>query len=283
MLCGVGGRVYAWRDRDGEHELRLVHVPGTNGKPFLFGTGADRRSIHVRGFFIGVTPVTQALWTRVMGANPSAHKGPEYPVENVSWDAVVGCGGFLDRINDSEILAAIAGEEAGLTFRLPSETEWEYAARGGPHWTDRCIYSGSNDADTVAWYGSRWSPARRLGTRMLGPRLGWHIFGRQRLRYPTRTHQVATKAPNGLGIYDMSGNVWEWCQDTCSDDIEDLPRDGTPYSGEGPDRRLRGGSHMNWDIHCTVSFRYGIARDAHDGCIGFRLVLGDARPAIGGP
>ena len=280
MLCAVSARVYTWRDGEEKHELRLVHVPGTGGHRYVFGTGAERRSIQVRDFHIGATPVTQALWTHVMGSNPSAHKGARHPVENISWDQITGPGGFLERMNHGGIRAAVTAEDPLLEFRLPSETEWEYAARGGPHRTDKCIYSGSNEADAVAWYGQRWSSTRRLGTRVLGPRLGWHIFGRQRFRYPTQTHPVATKAPNQLGLYDMSGNVWEWCQDTCSDDIEDVPGDGTPCLVDGPDRRLRGGCHHNWDIHCTVSFRYGIAREAHDGCIGFRLVLGPGWPAF---
>jgi formylglycine-generating enzyme required for sulfatase activity len=71
----------------------------------------------------------------------------------------------------------------------------------------------------------------------------------------------------------MCGNVWEWCEDACVNDLDAVPRDGTPWRGGGEDRRLRGGCHHNWDIHCTVSFRYGIAPDSGDGCIGFRLVL----------
>src|SRR2546421_368706 len=93
-------------------------------------------------------------------------------------------------------------------------------ARGGPHWTDGFAFSGSNDPDAVAWYGPRWSRARRMGVRLLGWRRGWRLLGRPRVRRPTRTHAVATKAPNQLGIYDMCGNVWEWCQDACVDDLE---------------------------------------------------------------
>ena len=87
---------------------------------------------------------------------------------------------------------------------------------------------------------------------------------------------MATKLPNQLGIYDMSGNVWEWCQDVCVDDIDVVPADGSPYLGPGSERRLRGGCHHNWDLHCRVWWRYGIASDAHDGCIGFRVVLAPA-------
>jgi formylglycine-generating enzyme required for sulfatase activity len=166
-----------------------------------------------------------------------------------------------------------AGDD--LRFRLPSETEWEYAARGGPHWPDGFAFSGSNDPDAVAWYGPRWTRAHDAIASVLGPRLGWRVVGQLRIgmRKPTRTHAVATKAPNQLGLYDMSGNVWEWCQDVCTDDLNTVPGDGAPYLGAGAERRLRGGCHHNWDLHCTVTWRYGIEPGAHDGCIGFRLAL----------
>jgi formylglycine-generating enzyme required for sulfatase activity len=273
MLARVVTLRYTWRTGQDEHELRFVHVPGTAGAPYLFGAGDRRQPIEIRGFHMSSTPVTQALWMHVMGVNPAARPDLRCPVENVSWEHVTQPGGFLDRINASPILTAIAGADRSLRFRLPSETEWEYAARGGPRWQDDFAFAGSNDPDAVAWYGPRWSRWRQAGVRLLGWKLGWKLLGRQRLRWPTRTHDVATKAPNQLGIYDMCGNVWEWCQDACVDDIDAVPRDGTPWPGPGPDRRLRGGCHHNWDLHCTVWWRYGIVQDAHDGCIGLRLVL----------
>ena len=75
----------------------------------------------------------------------------------------------------------------------------------------------------------------------------------------------------------MSGNVWEWCEDVCTD-LASVPADGRPYAGPGAERRLRGGCHHNWDLHCTVWCRYGIQQDAHDGCIGFRVVLANHTP-----
>jgi formylglycine-generating enzyme required for sulfatase activity len=180
------------------------------------------------------------------------------------------------------VLAAVAGSDRTLRLRLPSETEWEYAARGGPHWRDGFRFSGSNEIDEVAWYGPRFSAARRLLCRVLGWRVGWRIAGRfPPLRLPTHTHEVALKAPNQLGLYDMCGNVWEWCQDTCADDIDAVPGDGTPLLGPGTERRLRGGCHHNWDIHCTVWWRYGITQDFYDGCVGFRLVLAPETSATG--
>jgi sulfatase modifying factor 1 len=262
---------YKWRAGDLDHELRLIRVPGTAGCPYLFGAGPDRRPIEVRDFFLMSTPVTQALWTHVMGSNPAGRDQPRHPVTEVSWNHITGAGGFLDRINASAIPVAMAGADRTLRFRLPSETEWEYAARGGPHWTEGFRFSGSNDIDKVAWYGHRFTTARRLVCRVLGWRRGWRLAGRRPRGKDTRPHAVATKAPNQLGLYDMSGNVWEWCADTCIDDIDAVPPDGTPCLGPGEDRRLRGGCHHNWDIHCTVWWRYGIDADAHDGCIGFRL------------
>ena len=259
---------YTW----GANKLDLVYVPGTNGKAFLYGRGPNQRSIEVAPFYIATTPVTQALWLYVMGSNPAARQDLRCPVENVSWEHVTEAGGFLDRLNGSEILKAVNASD--MRFRLPSETEWEYAARGGPHWKDGFIYSGSNDPDEVAWYGPRWTRKQDFISLLLGPHRGWRFIGRTHfLKKPTRTHDVATKSPNQLGIYDMSGNVWEWCQDICTDDLNAVPSDGSPYLGAGDERRLRGGCHHNWNLHCTVSWRYGITPDAHDGCIGLRVVL----------
>lgn len=128
--------------------------------------------VTLSSFFIGETEVTQELWQAVMGSNPSRFKGGKLPVEQVSWN---DCQTFITKLN----------QLTGKTFRLPTEAEWEYAARGGNK-SKGYTYSGSNTAGDVAWC---WENSD--GT----------------------THEVATKAPNELGIYDMTGNVWEWCQD----------------------------------------------------------------------
>ncbi|CAN5803959.1 hypothetical protein BH18ACI5_BH18ACI5_05750 [soil metagenome] len=274
-------RHFRWHDESGDHELALVWVAGTGGDAYQFGHGGGRRGIEIPGFFIAATPVTQALWQRIMVRNPAAgRQDPSCPVDQVSWQHITDPGGFLDRLNSSEVLAAVSGGEPSWTFRLPSETEWEYAARGGPHWRDDYRFSGSNDPDAVAWYGRRWHRRHQLLVRLFGWPVAWRLVHRiPRIPWPTRTHPVATKAPNQLGLYDMSGNVWEWCQDTCTDDFAALPADGTPCPAPGGERRLRGGCHHNWDLHCTVWWRYGIQPDAHDGCIGLRLVLAPAATA----
>jgi sulfatase modifying factor 1 len=284
MADEVTARSYRWDAEGQQQELKLVWVPGTGREPYLFGREPSRKRVHVPGFFIAATPVTQALWTHVMGANPCVNSGPPCPREQTSWRDITQPGGFLDRVNH-QLLTAIAADDPHLRFRLPSETEWEYAARGGPHWRDDFAFSGSNDPDEVAWYGPRWGRADQALVRLLGWRAGWRLANRVRKLLPrrTRTHPVGVKAPNQLGLYDMSGNIWEWCEDVCTDDLGAVPVDGRPYLGAGPDRRLRGGCHHNWDLHCRVFWRYGIESDAQDRCIGFRVVLGAPRPPLTSP
>jgi formylglycine-generating enzyme required for sulfatase activity len=242
---------YRWESEGTAHSLDLVPVGGTGGEPYLFGEGEERRPIEVPDFYIATTPTTQSLWTHVMGAgsNPSCARGDDRPVENVSWDDLTRPGGFLERINAGEIRAAVVGQlpaRAPVAFRLPSESEWEYAARGGPHWRDEHPFSGGDDIEAVAWYKDDSGDAM---------------------------HPVARKAPNRLGLYDMSGNAWEWCRDSFTRDIGQIPPDGSPFTGEDERRVLRGGCFHNRAAHCTVHKRYELGRMYGDGCIGFRLAL----------
>jgi formylglycine-generating enzyme len=271
----VGTSGYRWNDEGGEHELSFAPVAGTDGTPYMFGR-TEKIAVEINDFHIATTPVTISLWTHVRGSNPATKSDLRCPVENVSWNHITEPGGFLERINAGPILPAIAGPGSTKRFRLPSETEWEYAARGGQHWTDGFTFSGSNDPDEVAWYGRKWSGGA-LKWQLSKTEIGKMLFGTNAItRAEPHTHEVATKRANQLGIYDMCGNVWEWCQDVCTDDLELVPKDGTPYLGPGDERRLRGGCFNNWDFLCSVSWRYGIEPGAHDGCIGVRIVLAEA-------
>ena len=183
-------------------------------------------------FYIGKFPVTQRLWKAVMGSNPSDFKGDNLPVENVSWDDVQT---FLRKLNAA----------TGKTYRLPTEAEWEYAARGGNK-SQGYKYVGSNDLDLVAWYYSGNSD----GT----------------------THKVGTRFPNELGIYDMSGNVWEWCQDWYGS-YSSSPQTNPKGPNSGSYRVRRGGSWFNYARDCRVSYRYSYSPVLRDYYLGFRLAL----------
>ena len=168
-----------------------------------------------------------------MGKNPSKFKGDNLPVEQVSWN---DCQKFISKLNNI----------TGKTFRLPTEAEWEYAARGGKK-SRGYQYSGSNNLSDVAWYvGNSWS----------------------------KTHAVGSKQANELGIYDMSGNVWEWCQDWYGKYSSSSHTNPTG-ANSGSDRVFRGGG---WDISarfCRSSYRYFITPDDHCNFLGLRLVLSE--------
>ena len=181
-------------------------------------------------YYIGETEVTQELWSAVMGSNPSRFSGNmQCPVEMVSWN---DCQTFISKLN----------ELTGATFRLPTEAQWEFAARGGNN-SQGYIYSGSNTIDDVAWYTSNSS---------------------------STTHPVKTKAPNELGIYDMSGNVLEWCSDWYGSYSSAAQTDPTGPS-TGSSRVRRGGSWGHNAAHCRVVYRSNYAPTCGVSDLGLRL------------
>jgi sulfatase modifying factor 1 len=227
----------------------MVFVEGTKGNHYLFGPGNDAKKVTIKDFFISQYTVTQKLYAHLMGHNPANNKANKIPVECVSYDEITAADGFLSKINSAPIKEQVRnklGNISCIEFRLPSETEWEYAAKGGIHWEDNFIYSGSNLIDEVAWYKD-------------------NSFD--------ESEPVGEKKPNQLGIYDMSGNVWEWCQDYYHPDRNKIPGDGTACLEQSSERVLRGGCFHNWAMHCTTTKRYEIGQQYKDPCIGFRLVL----------
>ncbi len=184
-------------------------------------------------YYIGKYEVTQALWQAVMGSNPSYFKGDDLPVEKVSWD---DCQDFISKLN------AMTGKR----FRLPSEAEWEYAARGGKK-SRGYQYSGSNTLGDVAWYYGNSGP---------------------------KTHAVGTKQPNELGIYDMTGNVWEWCQDWFGS-YSSSPQTNPTGAASGSIRVCRGGSWNYSAGLCRTSYRGNNSPDDRFSYLGLRLVLSE--------
>ena len=189
-------------------------------------------SVTLSDYYIGETEVTQELWEAVMGSNPSYFEGDnQRPVENVSWN---DCQKFIKKLN------RLTGKE----FRLPTEAEWEYAARGGKY-SRGYKYSGSNNADEVAWYDSNSG---------------------------SKTHPVKTKKDNELGLYDMSGNVWEWCNDWWGCYQSNSQTNPTGPS-EGESRVLRGGGWCYFDMGVRVSRRDYLTPGYRHIIIGLRLAL----------
>ncbi len=215
------------------------------GGTFTMGATAEQGShaevfekpthqVTLSSYYIGETEVTQALWKAVMGKNPSKHKGDNHPVEQVSWN---DCQEFIKKLNAM----------TGKNFRLPTEAEWEYAARGGKK-SRGYKYSGSNNIDDVAWYSENSSG----------------------------THPVKTKQSNELGIYDMSGNVGEWCQDWWGFYSSDAQTNPTgPYNKRFLLRVCRGGCFFFNTQYCRSSYRSSGEIKEKYNWYGLRLALSE--------
>ena len=209
------------------------------GGSFMMGSDRgekDEKPVHrvtVSDFYIGKTVVTQALWKAVKGNNPSTFKGDNLPVENVSWDDAQE---FIKKLN---LLT-------GKKYRLPPEAEWEYTAGGGS--TNRTKWAGTDEESLVvnyAWYDSNSGD---------------------------QTHEVASKLPNSLGLYDMSGNVWEWCNDWYGSYSSNDQVNPTGAS-TGSDRVIRGGGWNGKSPYCRITYRGNGRSGNSDNIVGFRLSI----------
>ena len=225
-------------------KLEMVLIPAGE---FLMGSPdsekdahADERPQHrvriTKPFYMGKYLVTQEQWEALMGNNPSHFKGPKNPVEEVSWD---DCQQFLDKLNKRQ------GNPAGK-FVLPTEAQWEYACRAGSK-TRYCFGDDASKLDEYAWYEKNSDD---------------------------KTHPVGEKKPNAWGLYDMHGNVWEWCQDWYDDGYyAKSPTDDPTGPATGSDRVVRGGSWRTRRGDCRSADRFGDRPGLRYDDLGFRVSL----------
>ena len=221
-------------------ENRVIELPEMvyiTGGSFNMGSDKSRveeKPVHqvtISSFYMGKYEITQSQWESVMGNKPSYFKDcPNCPVENVSWDAVQQ---YLKKIN----------AKSGKHYRLPTEAEWEYAARGGQNYD----YAGSNNIADIAWVG---------GNSL------------------SQTHPVGQKSANGFGLFDMTGNVWEWCNDKFGKYTKDPSTDPTgPVSGDY--KISRGGGWSTAGSSCWVVYRRVESASLSDLNLGFRIAISE--------
>ena len=227
----VAGKIF----RDCADCPEMVVIPAGS---FDMGSNNDpnEKPVHrvtiSRTFAMGKTEVTQGQWKEIMGDNPSKYTGcgDNCPVDQVSW-------------NDAQAFIQKLNAKTGKQYRLPTEAEWEYACRAG----GQQEYCGGDNPDSISWYGALAKPAGNSGKT---------------------TNPVATKQANAFGLYDMSGNVWEWVEDSYHDDYNGAPADGSAWQGDGALRVPRGGS---WSYLQRAAKRGGSEPAFRYSTIGFRL------------
>ncbi len=222
--------------------MKFVLVPSGSflmGSPeneqHRFEREGPQHQVNLQPFYMMTTEVTQAQWKKVMGSNPSHFKGNKLPIEMVSWNDVQEFIGKLNQI------------DPGKGYRLPSEAEWEYACRAG---SKTAYYSGPEKADLnkIGWYDENSGVGK--------------------------THPVGKKEPNAWGLYDLHGNVMEWCEDWYHDDYRGAPTDGSAWMSSPSDtcRVYRGGSWFAFAYNCRSAYRNRGEPGAKDKDLGFRLV-----------
>lgn len=204
-----------------------------------------QHTVNVPAFFIGKFEVTQEQYQQIMGSNPSNFKGAKRPVEKVSW-------------NDAVEFCKKLSQKTGRKYRLPSEAEWEYACRAG---TTTPFHFGETITTELANYNGNYTYASAPKSK-----------SRQ------ETTEVGSFPPNAFGLYDMHGNIWEWCQDTWHDSYKGAPSDGSAWIGNNLEQILRGGSWFDDPRNCRSAYRYNLTRDdLYYDTFGFRIVCAAGR------
>ncbi|MFB2834740.1 formylglycine-generating enzyme family protein [Floridanema evergladense] len=246
---------------ENEEILEMVAIPdGTflmgspNHEPKSLETEKPQHSVRIKPFFMGKFPITQAQWRTVAGfpkvkidlnPDPSKFKGANLPVELVSWYEAVE---FCERLS----------QKTGRNYRLPSEAEWEYACRAGT--TTPFHFGDTISPDLANYNGNQTYASSRKGV------------------YREQTTEVGSFPPNAFGVYDMQGNVWEWCADHWQENYGKAPNDGSAWLSrdEGARRLLRGGSWLNAPDRCRSAYRFLNQPSVRNGSIGFRVVCAAA-------
>ncbi len=250
-MVAIPGGTFLMGTEDEEIE-RLVKKFNWDG----FRSERPQHRVTVSSFYMGRYPITQSQWKAIaatakididLETNPSNFKGDELPVESVNWYQATE---FCKRLS----------RETKQEYRLPSEAEWEYACRAG---TTTPFYFGETITGELANYNASYTYAEEA-----------------KGEYREETTPVGQFPPNAFGLYDMHGNVWEWCADTWHDNYDGAPRDGSVWIKNGNDNRspLRGGSWYDDPNDCRSAYRnYNSRRDNSNVNIGFRVVCGAGR------